>query len=81
VDNERIQHWMATGARPSDAVRELLERQGTLPATAHPLPSRDRGPLPPRRRQPLSQLWKWSPRRRPTPLRMGTRSPRPSLTR
>jgi small subunit ribosomal protein S16 len=37
VDNERIQHWMATGARPSDAVRELLERQGTLPATAHPV--------------------------------------------
>jgi len=37
VDDERIRHWMATGARPSDAVRELLERQGTLPATAHPV--------------------------------------------
>lgn len=37
VDNERIQHWMATGARPSDAVRELLEREGTLPKTAHPV--------------------------------------------
>ncbi|HVC22502.1 MAG TPA: 30S ribosomal protein S16 [Candidatus Dormibacteraeota bacterium] len=37
VDDERIRHWMATGARPSDAVRELLERQGSLPATAHPV--------------------------------------------
>jgi len=37
VDNERILHWMATGARPSDAVRELLEREGTLPKTAHPV--------------------------------------------
>lgn len=37
VDDERIKHWMATGARPSDAVRELLERQGSLPATAHPV--------------------------------------------
>ncbi len=37
VDDERIRHWMATGARPSDAVRELLERKGTLPATAHPV--------------------------------------------
>jgi len=37
VDKERIRHWMATGARPSDAVRELLEREGTLPATAHPV--------------------------------------------
>jgi len=36
VDDERIRHWMSTGARPSDAVRELLERQGTLPPTAHP---------------------------------------------
>ncbi|MGH7641780.1 MAG: 30S ribosomal protein S16 [Candidatus Dormibacteria bacterium] len=37
VDDERIRHWLATGARPSDAVRELLERQGSLPATAHPV--------------------------------------------
>ena len=37
VDDERIRHWMATGARPSEAVRELLERQGSLPATAHPV--------------------------------------------
>ncbi|MGH7666910.1 MAG: 30S ribosomal protein S16 [Candidatus Dormibacteria bacterium] len=36
VDDERIRHWMATGARPSDAVRELLERQGTLPQSARP---------------------------------------------
>ena len=37
VDDERIRHWMATGARPSDAVRELLVRQGTLAAVPHPL--------------------------------------------
>ncbi len=32
LEDERIRHWMATGARPSDAVRELLERQGMLEA-------------------------------------------------
>lgn len=32
LDDERIRHWMSTGARPSDAVRELLERQGVLEA-------------------------------------------------
>ncbi|HEY6539106.1 MAG TPA: 30S ribosomal protein S16 [Candidatus Dormibacteraeota bacterium] len=37
VDGDRIKHWMATGAKPSEAVRELLERQGALPATAHPV--------------------------------------------
>jgi small subunit ribosomal protein S16 len=37
VDDERIRHWMATGARPSDAVRELLVRQGTLEALPHPV--------------------------------------------
>lgn len=37
VDDERIRHWMATGARPSDAVRELLVRQGALPALPHPV--------------------------------------------
>ncbi|MGB6772286.1 MAG: 30S ribosomal protein S16, partial [Candidatus Dormiibacterota bacterium] len=37
VDDERIRHWMATGARPSDAVRELLVRQGTLEARPHPV--------------------------------------------
>ena len=36
VDDERIRHWMATGARPSDVVRELLEREGVLPASPHP---------------------------------------------
>ena len=30
--DDRIRYWMATGARPSDAVRELLERQGMLEA-------------------------------------------------
>jgi small subunit ribosomal protein S16 len=36
-DDERIRHWMGTGAKPSDAVRELLEREGVLPATPHPV--------------------------------------------
>jgi small subunit ribosomal protein S16 len=36
-DDERIRHWMGTGAKPSDAVRELLEREGMLPATPHPV--------------------------------------------
>jgi small subunit ribosomal protein S16 len=36
-DEERIRHWMGTGAKPSDAVRELLEREGLLPATPHPV--------------------------------------------
>lgn len=37
VDDERIRHWMATGARPSQVVRELLEREGLLPATPRPV--------------------------------------------
>jgi small subunit ribosomal protein S16 len=37
VDDERIRHWMATGARPSEAVRELLVRQGTLEALPRPV--------------------------------------------
>ena len=36
-EDERIRHWMATGAKPSDAVRELLERAGMLPATPRPV--------------------------------------------
>lgn len=36
LDEERIKHWMATGARPSDSVRELLERQGVLAARPRP---------------------------------------------
>jgi small subunit ribosomal protein S16 len=32
LQDDRIRYWMATGARPSDAVRELLERQGMLDA-------------------------------------------------
>lgn len=36
LDEERIRHWMATGARPSDSVRELLERQGVLAARPRP---------------------------------------------
>lgn len=36
VDSNRLRHWMATGARPSDVVRELLERDGTLPPTPRP---------------------------------------------
>jgi small subunit ribosomal protein S16 len=32
LQDDRIRYWMATGARPSDAVRQLLERQGMLEA-------------------------------------------------
>jgi small subunit ribosomal protein S16 len=42
LQDERIRYWMATGARPSDAVRELLERQGVLeakPRRARPTPA------------------------------------------
>ncbi len=58
LQDDRIRYWMATGARPSDAVRELLERQGMLEARprrarsagaaaapeAAPAPSRAAGP-------------------------------------
>ncbi len=58
LQDDRIRYWMATGARPSDAVRELLERQGMLEARprrvrsagaaaapeAAPAPSRATGP-------------------------------------
>ncbi len=37
LDDERIRHWMGTGARPSDVVRELMERQGLLPASPRPV--------------------------------------------
>ncbi|HVD03091.1 MAG TPA: 30S ribosomal protein S16 [Candidatus Dormibacteraeota bacterium] len=37
LDDERIRHWMATGAKPSDAVRELMEREGMLPRTPRPV--------------------------------------------
>jgi small subunit ribosomal protein S16 len=32
LQDDRIRYWMATGVRGSDAVRELLERQGMLEA-------------------------------------------------
>ncbi len=35
LQDDRIRYWMATGARPSDAVRQLLERQGMLEAKPH----------------------------------------------
>ena len=37
LDDERIRHWMGTGAKPSDVVRELMERQGLLPASPRPV--------------------------------------------
>lgn len=36
LDDQRIRHWMGTGAKPSDVVRELMERQGLLPASVRP---------------------------------------------
>jgi small subunit ribosomal protein S16 len=29
IDEERALHWLSVGAQPSDAVRRLLEKQGT----------------------------------------------------
>jgi len=37
LDDERIRHWMATGAKPSDAVRELLERAGMIAVRPRPV--------------------------------------------
>lgn len=37
LDDQRIRHWMGTGAKPSDVVRELMERQGLLPASPRPV--------------------------------------------
>jgi small subunit ribosomal protein S16 len=36
LDDERIRQWMATGAKPSDAVRELLERAGMIESRPRP---------------------------------------------
>lgn len=30
IQEERALHWLSVGAQPSDAVRRLLEKQGTL---------------------------------------------------
>ncbi len=37
IDDQRIRHWMATGAKPSDAVRRLLELQGVLAPSPRPV--------------------------------------------
>lgn len=37
IENERLQHWLQKGARPSDTVRTLLARHLTpVPAAAAP---------------------------------------------
>jgi small subunit ribosomal protein S16 len=32
VNEERVRHWLAQGAQPSDAVARLLEKRGLIPA-------------------------------------------------
>ena len=32
LDEERVLHWLARGARPSETVRKLLKTQGIPPA-------------------------------------------------
>ena len=31
LDEERVRHWLARGAQPSDSVRKLLKTQGIQP--------------------------------------------------
>lgn len=45
LDDERIRHWMSTGAKPSDAVRELMEREGLLPKTPRPVRASKAAPV------------------------------------
>jgi small subunit ribosomal protein S16 len=33
IDEERLNHWLATGASPSDSVVSLLKQKGIMPAT------------------------------------------------
>jgi small subunit ribosomal protein S16 len=32
IDTDRVAHWMARGAQPTNTVRKLLRTQGTAPA-------------------------------------------------
>ena len=36
VDEEKVRDWLRRGARPSDSARDLLIREGILPASARP---------------------------------------------
>ncbi|HUY53919.1 MAG TPA: 30S ribosomal protein S16 [Candidatus Nanopelagicaceae bacterium] len=45
LDDQRIRHWMGTGAKPSDVVRELMERQGLLPASPRPVRAKAAQPV------------------------------------
>jgi small subunit ribosomal protein S16 len=33
IDAEKVSHWLAQGAQPSDAARSLLQREGILERT------------------------------------------------
>jgi len=46
VSRERVAHWLAQGARPSDTVRTLLARQVTNKPAAGP-PAESTGPAAP----------------------------------
>jgi len=34
LDRPRIEYWLGVGAKPSDTVRRLLQKQGVMPDTA-----------------------------------------------
>jgi small subunit ribosomal protein S16 len=38
IDQDRVNYWLAKGARPSDSVRTLIARHPTAPAAAAPAP-------------------------------------------
>ncbi len=40
IDAERVGKWLSQGAQPSDAARSLLQREGILEVTPHPISSR-----------------------------------------
>lgn len=40
IDSERVTKWLSQGAQPSDAARSLLQREGILEMTPHPVSSR-----------------------------------------
>ncbi|MDA1035690.1 MAG: 30S ribosomal protein S16 [Chloroflexi bacterium] len=42
VDAEKVKHWISVGAKPSDTVVRLLERQGVVEKTERPMGKTER---------------------------------------
>ena len=38
VDAEKVKHWISVGAKPSDTVERLLQRQGVVATAGQPVP-------------------------------------------